>query len=684
MRTFKYHVLTLFSIIGLLSLPFNLKAQTPPYQNCPGVTVRFTSSAPTAPLTNTGAGAPRICLPQCSTSTANCSVTTITPVFTITNGATITGIGWSVAGDIAINGSSTGNSVTIRSNVSTAPPFQYGKGRLTISYSTSTGACGCKGFATLDVFKKASPLPTTQIAGPACVAIGELVSYSIAPDFSRNLIAGIGLDNNYRWTAPTGFTTPGYLAGDNSSRTWTVGPTFFNGNVLVSPGSSTADVANGVPGTGCNNLNSQPRAVSRKAGIFNLSVSAQGADYSGLTGNGTIAPSICLNAGSTGVASQCTLSVTSPEPGVIYTATSSGISFVPLAGGVSWRLEPSGSAIGTVTITGTVPGSTCGNTSATFTLRRGLTASNTLTCTNCPPANAGVICLLQNTQYTFQLNGTVPVGSVSNSNISISPAGLTSNANFNPTSNQLTFTTNSIGGTTLYNLGLSNVTCSGGAINFINQLRVAPNANYGFNVTRVIPSPATNNCGQFRMMAPGFPAAGCVSTNYTYTWTHSSGPAAFVGASTGCGLFTVTVNTPGTLTCAIVQNSNGLCSGPCTANCENFTPQTRTFNVTAADLACILPPGPGNGNSTKYALETGLDGKFELAPNPVDYVLNLKFENEDQERLVLIREIGGKVILMESARYASVSIQTKVLVPGTYLCTIKSGSSIQTKKFIKL
>ena len=265
MRTFKYHVLTLFSTIGLLSLPFNSKAQTPPFQNCPGVTVSFTSSASYAPLTSSGVGTPRICMPQCI-STTNClttSGTTITPNFSITNGATISGVSWSVVGDIAIS-STSGNNVTIISNVSNTSPFQYGKGRLMLSYSTSSGACGCKAFATIDVFKKANPLPTTQIAGPACVAIGELVSYSIAPDFSRNVNLGIGIDNNYRWTAPSGFSTPGYLAGDNSSRTWTVGPTFFNGNVLVSPGSSTADVANGVPGTGCNNLNSQPRAVSRK------------------------------------------------------------------------------------------------------------------------------------------------------------------------------------------------------------------------------------------------------------------------------------------------------------------------------------------------------------------------------------------------------------------------------------
>lgn len=685
MRTFKFFIASYLYALGIFGQQIDLKAQTPPSYNCPGVTVSFTSSASYAPLTSSGVGTPRICMPQCI-STTNClatSGTTITPNFSITNGATISGVSWSVVGDIAIS-STSGNNVTIISNVSNTSPFQYGKGRLMLSYSTSSGACGCKAFATIDVFKKANPLPTTQIAGPACVAIGELVAYSIAPDFSRNVNLGIGIDNNYRWTAPTGFSTPGYLSGDNSSRTWTVGPTFLSGNVVVSPGSSIADGANGVLGTGCNNLNSAPLAVSRKAGIFTLSVSALGADYSGLTGNATIAPSICLNAGSTGVASQCTLSVTSPEQGVTYTATSSGISFVPLTGGTSWRLEPTGTAIGTVNITGTVSGSTCGNTSATFTLRRGLTASNTLTCTDCPPANAGVICLLQNTQYTFQLNGTVPPGSVSNSNISISPTGLTSNANFNPTSNQLTFTTNSTGGANLYNLGLSNVTCAGGSINFSNQLRVAPNSNYAFSISRVIPSPATNNCGQFRMLAPNFPAAGCVQTNYTYTWTHSAGPAAIVGTSTLCGLFTVAVNAPGTLTCTIVQNTNGLCSGPCTVNCENFTPQTRTYTVTAADLSCILPPGAGNGNSTYSSLESSLDGRFELTPNPVDEVLNLKFENEDPERLILIRDLTGKVILMESSRYTSVKIQTKVLVPGTYLCTIKSGSNIQTKKFIKI
>jgi hypothetical protein len=677
-------------IVGILIIPAELRAQTPPSQNCPNVAVSFASSAAYAPLTATGVGAPRICLPQCSTSVASCSAgqqTTITPTFSGSGLGTISNRTWTVEGDIAIVGPNNGATVVIYSTLSNTAPFQYGKGRLKLTYTNLVGACACIGFVTLDVFKRVNPLPTTQIVGPNCVSIGEQVTYSIAPDFSRNANVGIGIDNNYRWTPPTGFnSTPvGYLSGDNSSRTWTVGTGFTTGSVSVVPASNTADSPNGVLGTGCNNLSTSLTGIGRKAGVFTLGIVSPGSDYSGLTGNNTIAPSICLNAGSVGAASQCTLQVTTPEAGVTYSiTTAAGINFVPLAGGTSWRLEPTGTASGEVTIRGTVTGSTCGSTSATFTLRRGLTAANTLTCINCPPANAGVVCLLQNTAYTFQLNGVVPQGTVSNANIGIAPAGLTSNANFNTSSNQLTFTTNSVGGATLYNVGLSNVTCSNGAINNINQYRVAPNANYNFAVNPVILQPTTNNCGQFRMRATGFPAAGCVQNNYTYTWTHSAGAGAFVGAAAGCGLFTVTVNAVGTLTCVISQNPTGTCSGPCTAVCENFTPQTRVYTVTAADLTCQLPGGGSNPNRAVVSENDELDSRFDLVPNPVSDVLNLIFENEDPERLIIIRELNGKIVDMQPAKETKTNINTVKLPKGTYFCTVKSGTKVVSKKFVKM
>ncbi|HOY96036.1 MAG TPA: hypothetical protein PK509_09880, partial [Catalimonadaceae bacterium] len=279
MRKFKLLILILFSAFGLFFQGTDINAQTPPSLNCPNVTVTFASSAAYAPLTSSGTGAPRICLPQCSTSVATCTTsqaTTISATFSGAGLGTITNRVWSTEGNIAINGATNGTTVSIYSTVSNTAPFQYGKGRLKLTYTNSTGVCGCVGFVTLDVFKTVKPLPTNKIIGPTCVSIGEDVAYSIAPDFSRNASLGIGIDNNYSWGSVTGFSsTPptNYTSGDNSSQTYRVtsAPTGLQ-SVTVKPGHNTTAGAPTIPGTGCNNHQVTLGPIKRKAAGFNLTV----------------------------------------------------------------------------------------------------------------------------------------------------------------------------------------------------------------------------------------------------------------------------------------------------------------------------------------------------------------------------------------------------------------------------
>jgi hypothetical protein len=189
--------------------------------------------------------------------------------------------------------------ISCRSNVSTTAPFQFGKGRVKLMYSYRTGECGCQGFVTLDVFKKVTPLQTTNIIGPTCVAIGEDVAYSIAPDFSRNINAGIGIDNNYSWSSVTGFSsTPptNYTAGDNSAQTFRVisAPTGLQ-YLKLKPGHNTTAGSPTIPGTGCNNLTLQLGPIKRRAASCNLIVSPTPISGYSVTSNTTNQVAACID-----------------------------------------------------------------------------------------------------------------------------------------------------------------------------------------------------------------------------------------------------------------------------------------------------------------------------------------------------------------------------------------------------
>jgi hypothetical protein len=140
--------------------------------------------------------------------------------YTITkNGSTITSI--NVIGDLSTI-SSTDNGTTITYCVISkddigpgCSPAKRGKGRIIVNYNDG----GCGGTIYFDIFKSFNTnLP--PIVGPKCVAIGDIVTYSVCKILSTDPNYQIGQDN-YTWTIPAGFTET-YFSSDNSSKTFTV------------------------------------------------------------------------------------------------------------------------------------------------------------------------------------------------------------------------------------------------------------------------------------------------------------------------------------------------------------------------------------------------------------------------------------------------------------------------------
>ena len=696
MRTFKYHVLTLFSTIGLLSLPFNLKAQvpTPPSFHCENVRVGFTSSSASAPITATGPGAPRMCLPQCSTSVATCQTpgsTTITPVFSGLGTGVITATNWSVEGDIVITSAVTnGPTITIMSNVSTAAPFRFGKGRVKLTYSYKTGECGCQGFVTLDVFKRVNPLPTSPIVGPTCVAIGENVAYSIAPDFSRNVDAGIGLDNNYSWGSVTGFSsTPptNYTAGDNSSQTYRVisAPTGLQ-NLTLKPGHNTTAGSPTIPGTGCNNLTLQLGPIKRRAASFNLTVSPTPITGYSITSNTTNQVAACIDGG---VTTPCTLTVVSPEAGATYTFSSSpgGPTFVanPANLNHSVIVSPGATGAGVISCISSVPNG-CGTASSTFTITRKISPTATLTqlSSNFPAPQGNIVCLRQNTTYTFQLSGAVantPQGIVNSLNSGL-PTAL-GNWSWSSSNNTLTLLTGSASGTgAAFNVQLNGVTCANGNIVAPNQYTLATNTPYTFTI-----SPSAQNCGNFRATAPNFPVS-CAGALY-YSWSVTGG-AVFIGNSQGCGQQNVqidpnTVPVSGCTISCVITNTGCTIPGLCTS-CQNFIPTSPGNFVIPNNSQPYLAgcrPGPG-GENPKSALRAATDPDFEIDPNPTSVSLNVKLNSgKNQESTVSITDVSGKQVLSATKNSDEFTLDVSSLSKGVYIISINNSNGLKTKRFVK-
>jgi len=692
--------------VGIVSLPAQTKAQTPPSLNCPGVSVTWASSAAYAPLTSAGAGAPRICLPQCSTSVATCSTanqTVITPTFAGLGTGTITNRAWTVEGDIAIAGATNGTTCTIYSTLSNVAPFQYGKGRLKLTYTYTLGACACVGFVTLDAFKTANPLPTLAIIGPTCVSIGEDVAYSIAPDFSRNASVGIGIDNNYSWGSVTGFssTSPtNYTSGDNSSQTYRVtsAPTGLQ-SVTVKPGHNTTIGFPTIPGTGCNNLQRTLGPIKRKAAGFNLTVTPGVISGYTIGGNTSNQVTACIDAG---VLTTCTLSVpvASQEAGVTYTFSSSStsVTIAPNSSDPLYSVIVTQGATGSAIISclGTVLNG-CGTASSTFTITRKVAPAPTSTftrySTNFGTPTAGVYCLRAGT-YIFQLSGPVnlPAGLVTSGNSGL-PTALGA-WSWDGTNNRMTLTVTASGSSTPYNISLNGVTCANGNISVPDQYRLASAGNASFTMNNLL-------CGgNFDVTTSAFSNLSSCKFGFKYRWTVTPTSVLFANNNLnvyeGCGfnsaqLDVTTIPPTGcTISCLVsIPTIAPLCPfpGSC-ANCTTYTvtgtnPQTFVIPTNSETYlaSCLVRPG----DISKQNLNRDLNSfDFELNPNPTSDYLNVTLSTKSAENVrIAVCDAKGRILISELQNSNVFDVDCSSLESGVYFLRVQSDRDLKIKTFIK-
>jgi len=173
-------------------------------------------------------------------SCISADTTAATTTYFISPSTGITSIQWSTLGDIAIVGSSTGTSVSVKSrSTNTAlPPAghpPYGKGRLSVSYIIDS-LVGCGPHVIYKDLYKDFTDTTDKIVGPLCVGTGDTVTYSIKPVVSVNLGADIGVDS-YKWIIPSSWRSNIlYYSEDSSSITFVVGTVSTTDSLIVGIG----------------------------------------------------------------------------------------------------------------------------------------------------------------------------------------------------------------------------------------------------------------------------------------------------------------------------------------------------------------------------------------------------------------------------------------------------------------
>lgn len=213
---------------------------------------------------------------------------------------------WSVLGDIAIV-SSTSTNVVIRS---TGPA----KGRIVLTYNQ--GSCTGQQL-TKDVYKTFT-WANNIIVGPICIKQGDTVTYSVPDSLSRNLTAGIGIDN-YHYTLPSSWQHL-YSSGDSSSITAVVTTLGANDTIKVKVGQCNSKIyklaiAQATPAPV---LISPPSCVSSSTTSLTMSVTA----VAGITYTWSIPSNWSFNSPLSGIGSTVTLNVDGNPGTVTITATS--------------------------------------------------------------------------------------------------------------------------------------------------------------------------------------------------------------------------------------------------------------------------------------------------------------------------------------------------------------------------
>src|SRR5262249_42238780 len=153
--------------------------------------------------------------------------------FTVTGlPGTATSFQWSVAGDLATVGPTTGTSVIVKHldvmdrGLNTMDSAQS-KGRVAFTYGSTIPVCAGTTTVSFDVYKvfdgtnnsagvTTGMLVVPAITGPSCIQPNKQYTYSVDPIVSDNLNAQIGIDR-YFWDITATGGTVDYYSTDTSS-----------------------------------------------------------------------------------------------------------------------------------------------------------------------------------------------------------------------------------------------------------------------------------------------------------------------------------------------------------------------------------------------------------------------------------------------------------------------------------
>ena len=272
---------------------------------------------------------------------------------------------WIPLGDLAFAEGSSANdtSVTFVSN-------GYGKGAIRLQYRNG----GCTSASMVDVYKSFTLPDTFSIAGPTCIATGDVVVYSVDPILTVNLDQNIGVDNYYwdiKENKPSFVDTIYYTAGDGSSVTFKVGT--LTGN----------DVLSVVLGK-CNKNDSSKR--------ISLSL--------GKLAPKPIVPSdTCVAYGIT----PFTLSVQNAVEGVTYTWTAPSNYALSSTTGTSVVVTPDAGSSAEIKVTAAYTDEpACSESASTIVINRKWGTTTSIS------GNAQCAEVAANQYYTFKLEGQIP------------------------------------------------------------------------------------------------------------------------------------------------------------------------------------------------------------------------------------------------------------------------------------
>lgn len=549
---------------------------------------------------------------------------------------------WSTQGGLAIVGSATGTSVTVKAAAGLKRP--YPKGRLTLFYkgtidstitvtscplcngnpvtTTTTVKIPKSGTIYIDTYQKFDH--SEQIVGNVCVSAGDSAAYSIKDLLTGNPGETIGSDT-YFWTPNGNFIgivvggDSRYVSGDSSAITYK-----FSGN----PVPTTTYTINVTVGK-CN------VGGAGKLKTKTLAPKVPPALTSPLPKSTT-----CLAVGTT------TYSITNTvRPGITYTWSKSNDNWLYTSGtsstsqaGITLNV---GAQAGTVYITSTASTSAyCGTTTDTIRINRSLTGATISTI----PATT---CFTPGVAYSFQIT-PAPSAEV----VWTVPAGWTVDpANINAPS--VTITAGSVGGSiTAVSKG-----CSGATNTFTASIApaqpvitgtacVARGSAYTFS------TPAIAGASSYNWVFP---------SGWTWTPLNANSVTATVGASGVSGNVTVTAvgcsnNTSAPFTATILPPKPGTVTFTPSTCVNRGMADTLTFSVSAVTgvtYQWVLPAGWSAGSNVtpfnSYVVyPNGVAGSYYVKVRGLSMCNSTTNYSAYDSVLVTINGIGSTVTISKS------------------------------------